>query len=72
MSKSEKESMAKLKSMINNRIMHGKNTTHKDWFEIQCKNLNLDLEKTSQRLRTAGIIRKLSSNKAWPVCLIKH
>ena len=59
--------MDKLISMLRNRCKRGTNTTQKDWFEFQCKRLNIDFDSAHIELRNSRGIYRISKSKAWPV-----
>ena len=66
----DKDKYNEMVTMLKNRNRRGTNTTHKDWFESQCKRLGLPFEDTVQKLKSQCFIKKLSRNKPFPVCIL--
>ena len=52
------------------RASKGRNTTHKDYFERKCAELNLNFEEANQALRTSKVITRMSRNQSWPVAIL--
>lgn len=54
---------------LSNRSKRGVVTTHKDWFEHQCKLLNLDFESTMSWLLQNKVVLRQSRNNRYPVTI---
>lgn len=62
-------SRIKLLARLCNRVKRGTVTTHQEWFEFQCQELKLDMDKTMTWLLNSGIVRRSTRKYLYPVII---
>lgn len=62
-------SRIKLLTRLSNRVKRGTITTHEEWFELQCKELKLDIDKTMTWLLNSGIVCRNTRKSLYPVVI---
>lgn len=57
-------------SRMANRVKNGNITTHRSWFNAQCKDIGLDVDKQIMKLASNKLISRSSNKNFWPVTIL--
>lgn len=56
-------------SRMASRVKNGNTTTHRSWFNNQCKDIGLDTDKQIMKLASNKLIARCSNKSFWPVTI---
>lgn len=60
----------RLINRMSGRVVRGKVTTHKDWFESACDELELDFVHTMSKLLNNKLVTRCSKSNLFPVSIM--